>query len=86
MRPRISRALRAAVTKRGWATETARAALRRARERAGMTDVVAGVDEANAASLRVLRQLGAETIATHEGAGGPALLLRLPPAAPARRG
>jgi len=64
-------------TGRGFATEMARASIARARTQPGFAEIVADVDEINAASVRVLEKLGFERIAVHQGAFGNLLLLRL---------
>lgn len=63
-------------TGRGYATEMAGAAIEEAR-RHGCAEIVAGVDEVNAASLRVLEKLGFERTATLQGAFGHMLVCRL---------
>jgi RimJ/RimL family protein N-acetyltransferase len=64
-------------TGRGFATEMARASIARARTEPGFAEIVADVDEINAASVRVVEKLGFERIAVHQGAFGNLLLLRL---------
>jgi [ribosomal protein S5]-alanine N-acetyltransferase len=75
--PQLVYALTAEFTGRGYATEMARACIADARETAGFTDIIAGVDAVNAASVRVLEKLGFEVIATQPGAFGIALVYRL---------
>lgn len=75
--PQLVYALAAPFTGRGWATEMARAAIDHARRHAGLWDVIAGVDNANVASVRVLEKLGFQRIARHPGAFGDASVLRL---------
>jgi [ribosomal protein S5]-alanine N-acetyltransferase len=70
-------------TGRGYATEMARASIAYARRRAGFEKIVAGVDEVNAASLRVLEKLGFQRIEARPGAFGTAYLLRLETGRPA---
>jgi RimJ/RimL family protein N-acetyltransferase len=66
-------------TGKGFATEMARASIARARTQPGFAEIVADVDEINAASVRVLEKLGFERIAVQSGAFGNLLLLRLAP-------
>ena len=66
-------------TGKGLATEMARAAIARARAQPGFAEIVADVDEVNAASVRVLDKLGFERVGVGQGAFGSLLLLRLPP-------
>jgi RimJ/RimL family protein N-acetyltransferase len=56
----------------------ARAAIVQARTQPGFAEIVADVDEINAASVRVLEKLGFERIAVQQGAFGRLILLRLP--------
>jgi RimJ/RimL family protein N-acetyltransferase len=60
----------------GLATAMARTVIAAARER-GFTTIVAGVDAANLASVRVLEKLGFKPVSVHQGAFGDALLLTL---------
>ena len=76
--PQLVYAMFESFTGRGLATEMARAAIVQARTQAGFAEIVADVDEINAASVRVLEKLGFERIAVHEGAFGRLILLRLP--------
>jgi [ribosomal protein S5]-alanine N-acetyltransferase len=62
---------------RGFATEMARTAIAQARIQPGFEEIVAGVDEVNAASLRVLEKLGFERFATMPGNFGNMHLHRL---------
>ena len=62
---------------RGVATEMARAAIAQARKQPGFEEIVADVDEVNAASVRVLEKLGFERIVVYQGAFGNLLVLRL---------
>jgi RimJ/RimL family protein N-acetyltransferase len=55
----------------------ARASIAQARTQPSFAEIVADVDEINAASVRVLEKLGFERIAVHQGAFGNLLLLRL---------
>ena len=64
-------------TGRGLATEMARAAIAQARTQPGFAEIMADVDEINAASLRVLEKLGFERTAVLQGAFGNLILLRL---------
>ena len=75
--PQLVYALFERFTGRGYATEMARAALAHARTEAGFTEIVADVDEANVASVRVLEKLGFERTSVSQGAFGNLLLLRL---------
>jgi RimJ/RimL family protein N-acetyltransferase len=52
---------------KGFATEMAQTAIAQARNQPGFSEIVAGVDEVNAASLRVLEKLGFERFATMPG-------------------
>jgi L-amino acid N-acyltransferase YncA len=56
----------------GWVAMTSNPSFSRTR-----TDIIAGVDAVNAASVRVLEKLGFEVIATQPGAFGIALVYRL---------
>ena len=76
--PQLVYAMFEPFTGRGLATEMARAAIVQARTQAGFAEIVADVDEINAASVRVLEKLGFERIAVHPGAFGRLILLRLP--------
>lgn len=61
----------------GYATEMASASIAEARRHPGFSTVVAGVDEVNIASVRVLEKLGFRRVATHPGSFGNVLLLLL---------
>ena len=61
----------------GYATEMARASIEKARSN-GFGEIVAGVDEVNAASVHVLEKLGFERTATLQGAFGNMFVCRLP--------
>jgi RimJ/RimL family protein N-acetyltransferase len=61
----------------GSAVSVARAAIAQARTLPGFDEIVADVDEINAASLRVFEKVGFERIAVHQGAFGNLLVLRL---------
>lgn len=76
--PQLLYALRKRWTRRGLATEMARAAIAQARTQPGFAEIAADVDEINAGSVRVLEKLGFERIAVNQGAFGNVLLLRLP--------
>jgi [ribosomal protein S5]-alanine N-acetyltransferase len=80
--PQLVYALFEAFTGRGYASEMARAAIDCARSQPGFEDIVAGVDEVNAASMRVLEKLGFERTTSHPGASGQAWMYRLRPDAP----
>ena len=56
--PQLVYALFEAFAGRGYATEMAQAVIADARSNAGLTDIIAGVDEVNSASVRVLEKLG----------------------------
>jgi [ribosomal protein S5]-alanine N-acetyltransferase len=75
--PQLVYALLEDFTGKGYATEMARASISDARANAGFTDIVAGVDEVNAASVRVLEKLGFERTATVAGAFGNTFVYRL---------
>jgi RimJ/RimL family protein N-acetyltransferase len=76
--PHLMYAMFERFTGRGFATEMARASIAQARTRPGFAEIVADVDEINAASVRVLEKLGFERVAVHQGAFGNLILLRLP--------
>lgn len=75
--PQIVYAMFERFSGKGYATEMARTAIAQARNQPGFSDIVAGVDEVNAASLRVLEKLGFERFATIPGCFGNMFLLRL---------
>ena len=56
----------------------ARAAILQARSQPGFDEIVADVDEVDAASVRVLEKLGFERVGIQPGAFGNLLVLRLP--------
>jgi RimJ/RimL family protein N-acetyltransferase len=60
----------------GYATEMARASIAHGRGR-GFAQLLASVDEVNAASCRVLEKLGFERVATQQGSFGPMFVVRL---------
>jgi ribosomal-protein-alanine N-acetyltransferase len=62
---------------RGFATEMARTVIAEARSQPGFEEIVAGVDEINGASLRILEKLGFERFETKPGSFGNMHLLRL---------
>lgn len=70
-------AVRASHTGRGFAREAAVALIDFAREHCGQGDVLAAVDEPNAASIQVLARLGFECTGTTPGAFGRRLQFRL---------
>lgn len=74
--PQLVYALFERFSGRGYATEMARMSIDEAR-RHGFAEIVAGVDEANAASLHVLDKLGFERTATLPGAFGHMFVCRL---------
>jgi RimJ/RimL family protein N-acetyltransferase len=61
----------------GLATEMARAAIEEARTKPGFEEIIAGVDDVNSASVRVLEKLGFRRISVHPGAFGTTSLMRL---------
>jgi ribosomal-protein-alanine N-acetyltransferase len=75
--PQLVYALTERFTGRGYATEMARACIAAARPHPGFDEIIAGVDDVNAASRHVLDKLGFEAIGTFEGAFGPSTLCRL---------
>ena len=75
--PQLVYALFEPFTGRGYATEMARAAIAHARRQPGFEEVVAAVDDVNAASLRVLDKLGFDKIGTVAGALGNTSIFRL---------
>jgi len=75
--PQLIYAIFERFTGKGYATEMARAAIDHARIEAGFCEIVAGVDEVNAASVRVLEKLGFERVSVTQGAFGNMFLLRL---------
>src|SRR5262245_49151475 len=77
-RPELVYAMPERFAGRGCATEMARAAIAEARARAAFAEIVASVDEVNAASVRVLEKLGFQRSGTRPGAFGNMLLFRLP--------
>ena len=62
---------------KGYATEMALAAIAEARKNAEFRDIIASVDEINAASLRVLDKLGFTRFSTQKGNFGIMFLMRL---------
>jgi ribosomal-protein-alanine N-acetyltransferase len=79
--PQLVYALTERHTGRGYATEMARACIAEARRHPGFEEIVAGVDDVNAPSRRVLDKLGFEPIGAFEGAFGSSTLCRLRTAA-----
>jgi len=75
--PQIAYAMFERFSGKGYATEMARTAIAHARKQPGFSEIVAGVDEVNVASLRVLEKLGFERFATMPGSFGIMFLLRL---------
>jgi RimJ/RimL family protein N-acetyltransferase len=75
--PQLVYALFERFTGIGYATEMAAASIAEARRHPGFNTIVAGVDEVNAASVRVLEKLGFRRHATHPGSFGNTLLLLL---------
>ena len=62
---------------KGYATEMARAAIAEARKHAGFREIIASVDEINAASQHVLDKLGFSRFSTQKGHFGNMILMRL---------
>jgi ribosomal-protein-alanine N-acetyltransferase len=79
--PELMYAMTARFTGRGLATEMARASIAEARRHAPADEIVASVDEVNAASVRVLEKLGFDRVGTKPGAFGDILMMRLAGAA-----
>ena len=75
--PQLVYALFERFTNQGYATEMARTAIALARTQSEFEEIIAGVDEVNAASLRVLEKLGFERFETQQGSFGNLFLLRL---------
>lgn len=75
--PQLVYALSERFTGRGYATEMARACVMEGRRHPGFGEIVAGVDDVNVASRRVLDKLGFEPISTFNGAFGASSLCRL---------
>jgi RimJ/RimL family protein N-acetyltransferase len=61
----------------GYATEMARTSIVYARRQPGFAEIIASVDEANAASLHILEKLGFERAATQQGSFGNMFVLKL---------
>lgn len=68
--PQLVYAMRERFSGLGYATEMAAASIADARINAGFQAIVAGVDEVNAASMRVLEKLGFERTGVQQGAFG----------------
>ena len=77
--PQLVYALLDRFTGRGYATEMAGASIEDARLNAGFSEIVAGVDEVNAASVRVLEKLGFTRHQTMQGAFGNMFTYKLVP-------
>jgi RimJ/RimL family protein N-acetyltransferase len=75
--PQLVYALFQRFTGIGYATEMAIASIAEARRHPGFDTIVAGVDEVNVASVRVLEKLGFRRAATYSGSFGTSLLLLL---------
>ena len=75
--PQLVYALLERFTGAGYATEMARTSIAEARRHAGLDTIVARVDEATAASVRVLEKLGFRAAATQPGSFGPVLVMVL---------
>ena len=76
-RPELVYALFERYTGQGYATEMARASIAEARRHSSFNTIVASVDEANVASVRVLEKLGFRRTSRHPGAFGDVLVLVL---------
>ena len=75
--PQLVYAMFERYTGQGYATEMARASIAEARRHPGFSTIVASVDQANVASVRVLENLGFRPASRHPGAFGDGLVLRL---------
>jgi RimJ/RimL family protein N-acetyltransferase len=75
--PQLVYALTEAFSGRGLATEMARTCIAEARRYPGFERIVCSVDEANAASVRVLEELGFRRTGSQDGRFGPILLMEL---------
>jgi [ribosomal protein S5]-alanine N-acetyltransferase len=75
--PQLVYALFERFTGLGYATEMAVASIAEAFRHPGFSTIVAGVDEVNVASVRILEKLGFRRVATHPGSFGDTLLLLL---------
>jgi [ribosomal protein S5]-alanine N-acetyltransferase len=75
--PQLVYALRQPFTGRGLATEMALASIAEARRHPGFETIVAGVDEVNTASVRILQKLGFRTRTSVPGALGSTLVMAL---------
>jgi RimJ/RimL family protein N-acetyltransferase len=75
--PQLVYAMFERCTGQGYATEMARAAIAEARRHSGFSTIVASVDEANVASVRVLEKLGFRRAASRPGAFGDVIELML---------
>jgi RimJ/RimL family protein N-acetyltransferase len=75
--PQLVYALFERWSRKGYATEMARAAIAEARTNQGFEEIFATVDEVNAASRRVLEKLGFTRVATSSGTFGDVFLCRL---------
>jgi ribosomal-protein-alanine N-acetyltransferase len=75
--PQLVYAMFERFTGSGYATEMGRAAIVEARRHPGFETIVAGVDEVNAASRRVLDKLGFHVVSTAQGNLGPTHVMKL---------
>jgi [ribosomal protein S5]-alanine N-acetyltransferase len=75
--PQIVYAMPERFTGQGYATEMAHACIDEARRQPGFAEIIASVDEVNAASARILEKLGFQKFGTQVGAFGSVLMLRL---------
>jgi RimJ/RimL family protein N-acetyltransferase len=75
--PQLVYALFRRFTGKGYATEMARTAILTARRHPGFSTIVAGVDEVNGASVRVLTKLGFRRVSVQSSSLGNTFLLAL---------
>lgn len=76
--PQLLYALREPWSGRGLATEMGETCIAEARRHPGFATIYSGVDEVNAASLRVLEKLGFQRVSVVQGSFGNLHLLQLP--------
>ena len=75
--PQLLYAFQESVTGRGYATESAEALIRFARDKLRWDEVVSAVDEPNVASIRVLEKVGFQRTGAVPGAFGKIIVFRL---------
>jgi [ribosomal protein S5]-alanine N-acetyltransferase len=75
--PQLVYAMFERFTGKGLGTEMARASIAHARQHPGFTTIVASVDEANAASVRILEKLAFRHVSICHGQAGDILLMML---------